>query len=127
MQTAGTTLPEFEPVRHNPKSAPKRRQRGIISILRPQISKFVLEYRPRLDHRALPRGPRAYLTVERARFEIVFRFFARCLFRDAVYHNLTVYLRPEKAKCCVGIRRQVVCLPAFVVGKKNKSLLIKPF
>ena len=128
MQPVRPALPEFHSIGFEPITAPVRRQRNLLvteafgHFRHPRI-----EHAPAVKHLALTRCPRAYLATHWTRVKISLRFFARGFLHFSVDANLPVELDPVKRQRRVRIGLQLFPFLAFVIGKKNKPVLIEVF
>ena len=80
-----------------------------------------------IEHLALTRGPRAQLAADRARLKVSLRFLALSFFRCPADANLPIQFDPVKRQRRIGIDFELLSFFAFVVGKKDETVLVETF
>src|SRR5437899_2573116 len=78
IQTVWTALPEFDPIRFEPITAPVRRQwNRLVAEAFGRLCHARVEHAPAVDYLALTRRPCAQLAADRTRMKISLLFFPR--------------------------------------------------
>src|SRR5579884_2174985 len=126
VQPIRSALPEFQRVGFDAITAPMRRERHRFAGKPFRHFRHArIEHSTRIDHLALTRGPRGQLATQWTRVKVNKRFLPGNFFRAAANANLSIQFDPVKGQCGVGIGCKMFPFFAFVIGEKDKALVVE--